>query len=158
MRLLFAAVLLSLPGVFAGAAEPPKVAVFEMALVDSSLEGEMTGADAAEAARLDLLDLELRSRLEASERLQVLVPGETTDLGCRACELDAAEALDADFALSAWVQKVSDLILNINLKVTAVDSGRVVFQDSVDIRGNTDDSWLRGLRYLVDRRLLAPPG
>ncbi|MDI4666973.1 DUF3280 domain-containing protein [Xanthobacter autotrophicus] len=26
----------------------------------------------------------------------------------------------------------------------------------VDIRGNTDESWLRGVRYLMKNRILAP--
>lgn len=158
IRVVLAAPLLGLLTGIAVAAEPPTVAVFGIGLVDTSLEGELVGADPGEAARLDLLDQDLQARLEASGRLKVLPAGTRADLGCRACEVEAARALDADFALAGWVQKVSDLILNVNLRVTAVESGRVVFQDSVDIRGNTDQSWLRGLRYLVERRLLAPPG
>ena len=29
-----------------------------------------------------------------------------------------------------------------------------MFASSVDIRGNTDESWLHGIRYLLDNRLL----
>jgi hypothetical protein len=48
-----------------------------------------------------------------------------------------------------WVQKVSNLILNINLRVEDVASGGTVFQRSVDIRGNTDQSWLHGVTALI---------
>ena len=138
------------------AAEPlPKVAVFPFRLIDSSLEGEVAGADAAEAARLALMTDDLRARIAGSGRLEVVLP-EEAPAACPACEVAAAGRAGADYALTGWVQKVSDLILNINLRVRNVRSGDVVFQDSVDIRGNTDRSWLRGLRYLVERRLLAP--
>ena len=135
----------------------PRVALFPLHLLDSSLEGELAGADPAEAARLALLDRELRARIERSGRLELAVPAGPARPGCRACVAEAAAAVGADYALTGWVQKVSDLILNINLRVTDARTGAVVFQDSVDIRGNTDESWLHGLRHLVDRRLLAPP-
>jgi hypothetical protein len=48
------------------------------------------------------------------------------------------------------VQKISNLILNINLRVEDVATGKAVFQRSVDIRGNTDLSWRRGVKSLVD--------
>ncbi|HEX6144369.1 MAG TPA: DUF3280 domain-containing protein [Geminicoccaceae bacterium] len=135
----------------------PRVALFPLDLLDSSLEGELAGADPDEASRLALLDRELRARIERSGRLELAVPVGPARAGCRACVADAAAAAGADYALTGWVQKVSDLILNINLRVTDARTGAVVFQDSVDIRGNTDESWLHGLRHLVDRRLLAPP-
>jgi hypothetical protein len=55
------------------------------------------------------------------------------------------------------VQKVPTLILNINAPILDVASGRIVAGGSVDIRGNTDESWSRGLTHLVRDRLLASP-
>ena len=49
-----------------------------------------------------------------------------------------------------WVQKVSNLILNINVEVRNVATGGTVYAKSVDMRGNTDEAWLRGARRLVD--------
>lgn len=140
----------------AAAAQPTKLAVFEFALVDSSLEGELAGDD-EERARLHVLDRELLEKLGEVETLAPMPLGQPVDLGCRACEVRTAKDAGADYALAGWVQKVSDLILNINLRVTATGTGQVVFLESVDIRGNSDQSWLRGLRHLVDRHLLAPP-
>jgi hypothetical protein len=48
-----------------------------------------------------------------------------------------------------WVQKVSSLILNINLEVRS-ETGVLRYRGSVDIRGNTDESWLRGARRLAE--------
>ena len=73
--------------------------------------------------------------------------------GCNGCELKLAAGIDADLAGLGWVQKVSNLILNINLQVREVASGRLVYAGTVDIRGNTDESWQRGVRYLLERRV-----
>jgi hypothetical protein len=58
--------------------------------------------------------------------------------------------------MTALVQKVSALILNINIFVRDTHSGRLIASMSVDLRGNTDESWSRALSYLLRNRLLAP--
>lgn len=152
----------SLALVPAGARELPAVAVFDFELVDTSLEGELRGANPDERARLDLISGLLRQELEASGKLHIidgapiaerLAPGRSLR-SCRGCELELAAELGADFALIGWVQKVSNLILNINVSVREVATGRLATGASVDIRGNTDESWSRGTRYLVKHRLV----
>jgi hypothetical protein len=69
---------------------------------------------------------------------------------CNGCELEVGRALGVDRVGVCWVQKISNLILNINLRVEDVATGKAVFQRSVDIRGNTDLSWRRGVKSLVD--------
>ena len=54
---------------------------------------------------------------------------------------------------SVDVHEISNLILNINLQVREVATGRLIQAGTVDIRGNTDESWRRGLRYLLERRI-----
>ena len=49
---------------------------------------------------------------------------------------------------------MSNLILNPNVYMADVDTGQMTFLRSVDIRGNTDRSWTRGLTYLVENYLL----
>ena len=68
---------------------------------------------------------------------------------CNGCELDIARSLQADRVLIGWVQKVSNLILNINIQIEEVATGAIVLNKSVDLRGNTDESWRRGVSYLV---------
>ena len=52
--------------------------------------------------------------------------------------------------------KVSNLILNMNLVLKDVPTGAVLSGGSVDIRGNVDESWRRGLdRLLRNQGLVA---
>ena len=68
---------------------------------------------------------------------------------CNGCELDIARSLHADRVLVGWVQKVSNLIVNINIQIEDAATGAVLLNKSVDLRGNTDESWRRGISYLV---------
>jgi hypothetical protein len=68
---------------------------------------------------------------------------------CNGCELEIGRSLRADRVLVGWVQKVSNLILNINIQIEDVSTGAVVLRKSVDLRGNTDETWSRGVSYLV---------
>jgi hypothetical protein len=151
-----------LAATIARAAEPPRLAVFDLELIDTSLEGEMAGADPAEQARLRLVQAELRRSLEESDRFEVVDTAPVADqvaaagrLGsCNGCEVPIARRLDADLALVGWVHKVSDLILSVNVVIRDVSTRERVFASSVDIRGNTDESWLHGIRYILNNRLL----
>ncbi len=49
--------------------------------------------------------------------------------------------------------EVSNLILNLNVGIREADGKRKVFAASVDIRGNTDESWRHGIRYLIKRKM-----
>ena len=74
---------------------------------------------------------------------------------CDGCDADFANQLGADFAVSGWVQKVSNLILNMNIIVRDAKTARVISLKSVDMRGNTDESWSRAIDWLVRNQLLA---
>jgi len=69
---------------------------------------------------------------------------------CNGCEFDIGRSLGADVIILGWVQKISNLILNVNIEVKDVASGKTLYTKSVDLRGNTDNSWLRGIHYMVD--------
>jgi hypothetical protein len=146
----------------ASAAEPARLALFDLELVDSSLEGEMAGADPAEQARLRLVQAELRRSLEKSGRFELVDTAPVADQvavagrlrSCNGCEVPIARRLDADLALVGWVHKVSNLILSVNVVIRDVSTRERVFASSVDIRGNTDASWLHGIRYILNNRLL----
>jgi hypothetical protein len=60
-------------------------------------------------------------------------------------------------AMRCWIQKVSNLILNINVEVRT-EAGATRYRGSVDIRGNTDESWLRGVRRLAENLDLSQNG
>ena len=137
---------------------PPVAAVFAFELDDTSLQGEMRGHDPADLARLARLNEQLRDALARSGRYTpVTVPTDPAVPSwwtCNGCEVDLARKADAKVSVIGWVQKVSDLILNINIVMRDVATGQRVAAGSVDIRGDTDKSWTRGLSYLLRNRIL----
>jgi Protein of unknown function (DUF2380) len=120
----------------------------------------------AERARLRSIEKLFKSELEASGRFRfVPIPAEAAakiaagpEIGaCGGCEFDYGKQFGAEDTTWIVVQKVSDLILNINVYMADVASRKLKFVRSVDIRGDTDESWTRGLSYLVKNYLLAGP-
>jgi hypothetical protein len=149
---------------FAGADDnvSPRIGFFGFHLINTSLEQ----TTAAEDRRIRELDDMFREKLEASGRFKlVAIPPDIQkeiaagpEIGnCNGCERDFAKRVDADRAAWGSVQKVSNLILNINVYMTDVQTGKPAFTRSVDIRGNTDESWRRGLDYLLRHYLLEEP-
>jgi hypothetical protein len=148
----------------AGAAERPRLALFPFELVDSSLQGEVRGVDPADQRRLAMVQEQLRAALAASGRYDLVDTAPAAAAieragelwSCNGCELGIAKTLDADLALVGWVQKVSNLILNLNVVVRDTASRAPVLAGSVDMRGDTDESWRHAMRYLIHHRLLPP--
>jgi len=145
-------------------AAEPKVAVFDFEFVDTSIEGATNGPRSDESARLGRLDREVRQRLAQSGRADVVDIARVADRShardlrtCGGCDAEFASELGARYSMTGWVQKVSNLILNMNILVREVGTGQVILSKSVDRGGNTDESWSRALDWLVDRYLL-PPG
>jgi hypothetical protein len=141
----------------AGAVELPSLAVLPFELIDE--QHELAPAH-VEYARLPVITRQLSDALQSNGLYRVLDTGAARPMiddlaarqnlrDCNGCELDIGKALKADRVLVGWVQKVSNLILNINIRIEDVSSGATVLQKSVDIRGNTDDSWRRGVDALV---------
>jgi hypothetical protein len=146
-------------------AAEPKVAVFDFELVDTSLEGATYGPRADQQARLAQIVDQLRDQLAKSGRVTVVdiapvaAQARVADLrNCGGCDAQFATQAGADFALTGWVQKVSNLILNMNIVVRDAKSGPVISVKRVDMRGNTDETWSRAMDWLIRYDLLAPPG
>lgn len=145
----------------AAAAAPVKLAVFHFELIDSSLQGEVEGQNADDLKRLSMIEEELKRQLNASGRYTIIETDSVDEAvrkagylhGCRGCEARIAKGLGAEQALIGWVQKVSNLILNLNVGIRDTENQQKIFAASVDIRGNTDESWRHGIRYLVKRRM-----
>ncbi|HEX4585337.1 MAG TPA: DUF3280 domain-containing protein [Burkholderiaceae bacterium] len=141
----------------AAARELPTLAVLPFELIDE--QHELAPAS-VEYARLPVITAQLRDSLQSKGLYRVLDTEPARPLiqdlsarenlrDCNGCEQQIGRALKADRVLVGWVQKVSNLILNINIRIEDVSSGATVLQKSVDIRGNTDDSWRRGVDALV---------
>ena len=149
--------------VIAAPAGAQTVAAFDFELIDTSLEGEIKGVRPDEQARLARLSEQLRQRLRESGRFTLVditpVAGEAYAANlqtCGGCDVRLAQRVGAELALTGTVQKVSNLILNMNIYIRDASSGRTVAAMSADVRGNTDESWSRALDWLVRNRLLAP--
>ncbi len=119
----------------AGAAQPKSLALMDFELIDDMRAFSSEQARQETDRRLVLITTELAKELESRGMYRVL---------------DRDKAPGAERIALCWVQKVSNLILNINIEVRNVATGETVYAKSVDIRGNTDETWLRGVRRLVD--------
>jgi hypothetical protein len=169
MRVLLAFTLLLLAGWLltgsapAHAADPPRLAVFDFEMIDSSLEGEMRGKRKDEQARLMGVGDQLRKELGGSGKFQIVdiapvnaAAHQSNLQACGGCDAKLARELGAELYITGVVQKVSNLILNITVYLHDAPTGRLVTAVSADMRGNTDESWSRATRYLIRERLLAP--
>ena len=133
-----------------------KVAFFGITFLDTSTEGAYFGEKPAERARIGLLEDLVRARfIDEGFQFADLAPVReelertVNPAKCYGCDLRMGKKLGAGYVLVGEVQKVSNLILSMNLVMRAVDSGEMVRGLSVDIRSNTDDSWSRGMRYIL---------
>ncbi|MEX3638139.1 DUF3280 domain-containing protein [Paraburkholderia sp. BR14320] len=147
-------------GVVPARAEPVTIAVLNCGLIDDNAAYNDADTNRVQAARIEMVSNAVRAQLDASQRYRVADNGRASELiarlgaaqdltTCDGCARQVGRALGVEQVGVCWVQKVSNLILNLNLRVEDVASGRTLFQRSVDIRGNTDLSWRRGASALV---------
>lgn len=146
----------------AGAAQAaPKAAIFPFDWIDESLEGQYRGSRSDEAHRLVLASEELRKLAAHDAGYEVLDLGALANeversapfYKCNGCEIDIARRIGADVAVTGTVKKISNLLLIFHIYVSDVRSGKLTRAQRIDIRGNTDESWLRGVRWLVSKGL-----
>lgn len=138
-------------------AETQKVAVFDLQIA----RGAPVPPTDEDIARVKRTSDELRMLLKESGRFELVstdpVRAEAAkhDLrACGGCAEDLARKLGADAVITGEVQKVSNLILNINVYLKPLEAGASEQAYSVDLRGDTDESFDRGIRYLVKNRML----
>jgi len=115
-----------------------------------------------ERARVTALEKQFVTSLQRSGKYAVLpvapelrakiAAGQTLG-ACSGCEITYGKEAKAQDVAWIEVQKVSNLILNMNVYIGNVETGVYDFKHSVDIRGNTDESWRRSLKYLLDNYL-----
>jgi hypothetical protein len=158
VMLLFAAV----PGYCTDPTPVPKsAAVMDFELFDDMSAYEKPVVIESENRRIALISDALRQELVQQALYRVVDNRPAATLieelkarqnlrDCNGCEIDIGKALDANVIVIGWVQKVSNLILNINVQIKDVATGEMLYAKSVDLRSNTDQSWLRGIRYMVD--------
>ncbi len=135
--------------------EGGRIAFFGITFIDTSTEGAYNGVREDETARVELLEKRVVERLEEEgfefvDITPVLdqVNAIRNPADCNYCDVRMARELGADYALTGEVQKVSNLILSMNLVLRDAKEGQMQRGLSVDFRSNTDESWLQALRYI----------
>ena len=134
------------------------LAVLDFELVDDQ-NNPLTKA--AQEQRLRSATAQLQRELAERQLYRVVDPSASQELQrtlraqqeylyrCDDCAEQVGRLLGVDLVMATWVQKVSELILNVNVQILDVQAQKVVFSKSVDMRGNDDVSWTRAVRYLV---------
>ena len=156
----------SAPGAHAA---PRSLVVAGFELLEDHPEPE---AAAVHARRLAALEQQLRAGLQQAA-LYTLLDTEPSRSAiarlrrdhaklyeCAGCAQEIGQAAGAELVLVGWVQKVSQLILNVNVEVRDTRTDSVLLTKSVDMRGNTDDTWQRAMRFMLrdwaEKRALRP--
>jgi Tol biopolymer transport system component len=145
----------------ARAAEPKSIAVMDFELINDMKEYDSPEATAEQNHRLQMVGDAMRKEFQERHLYRVVDNGKAEAMiagikatypmqDCKGCEREIGKALGADRVLFGWVQKVSNLILNLNIEVKDAATGEMLYNKSVDLRGNTDLSWQRGVHYMVD--------
>lgn len=141
---------------FTSASHARGIVVYPFELVDSS-DGAIPLAD--RDARLAELTRLLKAELK-QRKLYDVIESETVEAAiaeqlrhadlrtCNGCDAKIAQVAGVDRVMVAWVQMVSNLILNVNIEVRDADS-RPILNKSADMRGNTSETWQRALRFMM---------
>ncbi len=138
------------------AKQAPKTAFLGVEFINDNEMYEPTTD--AERGRVKAIEKIFKTKLEASgQYIFVPVPEEMKtrikagqSIGdCGGCEIDYGNELGVERIAWITVQKVSNLILNMNVYMADVATKQMTFVRSVDIRGNTDESWAIAIKWLI---------
>jgi hypothetical protein len=142
----------------AAPATPVKIAVFPFELDDYA-----AAAKQGENQYLSQATEEAKQQLMKSGRYS-LVDTANVDMGpvqgkslrdCNGCAAVMAKQLGADQALVGVVTRVSNTEYLVKFQVSDARTGNVIGDYSTDLRMGADYSWSRGVRWLVQNRMLA---
>jgi heme-degrading monooxygenase HmoA len=147
----------------AAKAQSRSMAVFDFELVDTSRQDQLAPPKAEHQARIALVSGQLRKRLAESGRFTIVdiapvnAQAHASNLqSCGGCDVRLAGQIWADLAVTGIVYKVSNLILNMIIVVRDVKADTNVAVAQADMRGDTDETWVRTVDWLVRNRLLDP--
>lgn len=139
------------------------LAVFDFELEDFSAGGPLAGESRAETARLKRVTEAARRLLAHSGRYALVDTASSPDRNlrehwlrkCNGCEADIARELGADQSFVGIVQKLSVLVHTLRFVVRDARTGEVVWNIQTDLRGDTDEAWLRSVKFLMEEQFLA---
>jgi Protein of unknown function (DUF2380) len=149
---------LALWGFAAVAAEPPTIAVIGFELVDDQPDPVR---DADHKRRLAAISAQLQQGLHqrglyrvvdaapAQAQIEALRAQNAFVYRCNGCLADVGQKLGTRLVVVGWVQRVSELILNVNVSVRVAATDEELLAKSVDLRGNNDESWTRAMAFML---------
>jgi hypothetical protein len=144
----------------------PKAAIFPFDIRDVEQEGELIPQlKPDDLRRMKLVADELAVLMKKENTYEVVdltplakeVEAASPFSKCDGCEVDIAKKAGADLAVTGYVDKLSDALISLQLFARETGTGKLVKSMSAEIRGNTDDLWLHGIRWLWRNRFNAAP-
>lgn len=165
MRLILflAAFFMWFGSTYALATDPQTVTVLDAELVIDMKRNPHDPDPEAEVRRARYVTAQVRKALDMTKYYEVVALSEAEETvaelkdsyrylhDCNNCEIRIGRRLDTDLIVNLWIQKVSNLIINLNLVVKNVETGEPIMTSFIDIRGNTDNSWKNGTTYLLKK-------
>lgn len=153
--------------VSAAATAAPKLAIFPVDMSFPQSEEDFfsgkRGPSPDEQRRLVMARDALQKSLADSGKYDILdiapISAEITAAQpiyqCNGCEIDLAGKAKAELVMTSLIDKISETHLSLTVAIVDVAQSKLVSTSSVLIQGNTDESWMHGVRWLVKNRLLA---
>ena len=157
-------VLAIFPVLSLAAVAAPKVAILPFDIRDAEIEGDpFAKPKDTDIARMRLVAAELKTLMEKDKTYEVVdlapfaaeIEKASPFNKCDACEVEIAQKAGADLAVTGFVDKLSDALISLQLFVRDTATGEMKKTMSAEIRGNTDELWLHGIRYLWKNRFNA---
>lgn len=144
------------------AADPVRIAVFELELDDRSAGGAVIGPDARDAEYLRQTTDEARRMLAESGHFVVVdtdsVAGEVAAAGgirhCNGCDGPLALRLGAEQTMLGVLTRVSRTEYTLQLVFRDARTGTTLSDDFSGLRMGANYSWPRGVKYLMTKRIL----
>jgi hypothetical protein len=157
-------VLASLPG---AASAGQKIAIFPIDMSFPKSEDDFftaqQGPSPDEQRRLAKAEEELVRLVSADGRYEPIdlkplateITAAQPLYNCNGCELDIASKVKAELVMTSVIEKISETHLSLNVALVDVTKNQLLKNMSVLIQGNTDESWMHGVRWLAKNRLFA---
>jgi hypothetical protein len=161
--LALALTVLGMPPAKAAEPEPVKIAVFDFELDDRSAGDGIIAQDAIDIENLKSATEEARRRLSAAGRYSIVdvasAAGDVLSAGgirhCNGCEGPLARRLGADQSMAGIITRVTRTEYTLQILVRDSRTGAVVSNDFTGLRMGANYSWPRGVRWLIDNRILS---
>ena len=139
----------------------PKVAILPFDIRDIELEGDLFAKPKDyDVRRMKLVADELKTLMEKDGTYEVVdltsMAAELEQAApiykCNGCEVDLGKKAGADLVVTGYVDKLSDALISLQLFARDTQTGAAKKAMAAEIRGNTDELWLHGIRWLWKNR------